>query len=170
MPRRLYTYMPSDGWWLLNFISTIGALMMAVGFLFLVVSIIYHIKSPREATGDNWDGLGRTLEWSTFIPPKYNFAITPDWNDYDTFVDMKEHGRHFLDNHNYKDIHMPNNTHTGVFIGIFMLVGGFFLIFQSIIPFLICVVGIFGTMIYQSFVQDHGYHIPASEVAKTKHV
>ena len=66
MPRRLYTYMPSDGWWLLNFISTIGALMMAVGFLFLVVSIIYdHIKSPREATGDNWDGLGRTLEWST---------------------------------------------------------------------------------------------------------
>ena len=40
MPRRLYTYMPSDGWWLLNFISTIGALMMAVGFLFLVASII----------------------------------------------------------------------------------------------------------------------------------
>jgi cytochrome aa3-600 menaquinol oxidase subunit 1 len=43
---------------------------------------------------------------------------------------MKEHGRHFLDNHNYKDIHMPNNTHTGVFMGIFMLVGGFFLIQQ----------------------------------------
>ena len=171
MPRRLYTYMPSDGWWLLNFISTIGALMMAVGFLFLVASIIYsHIKSPREATGDNWDGLGRTLEWSTAsaIPPKYNFAITPDWNDYDTFVDMKEHGRHFLDNHNYKDIHMPNNTHTGVFMGIFMLVGGFFLIFESIIPFLICVAGIFGTMIYQSFVQDHGYHIPASEVAENE--
>ena len=112
MPRRLYTYMPSDGWWLLNFISTIGALMMAVGFLFLVASIIYsHIKSPREATGDNWDG------WSYFrvvtasaIPPKYNFNHS-DWNDYDTFVDMKEHGRHFLDNHNYKDIHMPNNTY-----------------------------------------------------------
>ena len=83
---------------------------------------------------------------------------------------MKEHGRHFLDNHNYKDIHMPNNTHTGVFIGIFMLVGGFFLIFQSIIPFLICVVGIFGTMIYQSFVQDHGYHIPLLKLLKTKHV
>ena len=113
MPRRLYTYMPSDGWWLLNFISTIGAVLMAIGFLFLVASIVYsHIKAPREATGDNWDGLGRTLEWSTAsaIPPKYNFAITPDWNDYDTFVDMKEHGRHYLDNHNYKDIHMPNNT------------------------------------------------------------
>ena len=137
MPRRLYTYMPSDGWWLLNVISTIGALLMAVGFLFLVVSIVYsHIKAPREATGDNWDGLGRTLEWSTAyaIPPKYNFAITPDWNDYDTFVDMKEHGRHYLDNHNYKDIHMPNNTHTGVIMGIFMLLGGFFLIFETVIP------------------------------------
>ena len=108
-----------------------------VGFLFLVVSIVYsHIKAPREATGDNWDGLGRTLEWSTAsaIPPKYNFAITPDWNDYDTFVDMKEHGRHYLDNHNYKDIHMPNNTHTGVIMGIFMLLGGFFLIFETVIP------------------------------------
>ena len=65
-------YMPSDGWWLLNVISTIGALLMVIGFLFLVVSIVYsHIKAPREATGDNWDGLGRTLEWSTAsaIPP-----------------------------------------------------------------------------------------------------
>ena len=47
---------------LLNLISTIGALLMAIGFLFLVVSIVYsHFKSPREATGDNWDGLGRTF-------------------------------------------------------------------------------------------------------------
>ncbi len=58
MPRRLYTYMPSDGWFLLNLISTIGALLMAIGFLFLVVSIVYsHFKSPREATGDNWMAL-----------------------------------------------------------------------------------------------------------------
>ena len=66
----VYTYMPSDGWWLLNFISTIGALLMGIGFLFLVASIVYaHIKAPREATGDNWDGLGRTLEWSTSAIP-----------------------------------------------------------------------------------------------------
>ena len=41
MPRRLYTYMPEDGWWLLNVISTIGALLMALGFMFLVASIVY---------------------------------------------------------------------------------------------------------------------------------
>ena len=39
---------------------------MALGFMFLVASIVYSFfKAPREATGDNWDGLGRTLEWST---------------------------------------------------------------------------------------------------------
>ena len=171
MPRRLYTYMPEDGWWLLNAISTVGALMMALGFMFLVASIVYSFfKAPREATGDNWDGLGRTLEWSTAsaMPPKYNFAITPDWNDYDTFVNMKEHGRHYLDNHNYSDIHMPNNTPVGFWMGIFFTIGGFFLVFETILPAVICLIGIFGTMIYRSFQVDHGYHIPASEVAETE--
>ena len=48
MPRRLYTYMPSDGWFLLNLISTIGALLMAIGFLFLVVK--YRIQSLQIST------------------------------------------------------------------------------------------------------------------------
>lgn len=81
---------------------------------------------------------------------------------------MKEHGRRFLNNHNYRDVHMPNSTHTGVFIGIFMLVGGFFLTFQSIILFLIHVAGISGTMIYQGLAQDHSYHTPASEVVENE--
>ena len=171
MPRRLYTYMPEDGWWLLNAISTVGALLMALGFMFLVASIVYSFfKAPSEATGDNWDGLGRTLEWATAgaMPPKYNFAITPDWNDYDTFVDMKEHGRHYLDNNNYTDIHMPNNTPVGFWMGILFTIGGFFLIFETLVPAIICLIGIFATMVYRSFQIDHGYHIPASEVAETE--
>ncbi len=44
---------------------------------------------------------------------------------------MKEHGRHYLDNHTYKDIHMPNNTPVGFWIGIFMTIGGF-LIFENL--------------------------------------
>ncbi|WP_258026876.1 hypothetical protein, partial [Staphylococcus aureus] len=31
-----------------------------------------------------------------------------------------------------------------------------------------CLFGIFGTMIYRSFQIDHGYHIPAAEVAETE--
>lgn len=170
MPRRLYTYMPSDGWFMLNVISTIGALLMSIGFLFLVANIVYsHLKSPRIASGDSW-GIGRSLEWSTAssIPPVYNFAITPDWDDLDTFVDMKKQGRHYLDNHNYKDIHMPNNTPVGCFMAIFLTVGCFFLTFETIVPAIICLIGTLGTMIYRSFQVDHGYYIPASEVAATE--
>ena len=49
-----------------------------------------------------------------------------------------------------------------------MTIGGFFLIFETVIPALICLFGIFGTMIYRSFQIDHGYHIPAAEVAETE--
>ncbi|MBD1773986.1 cytochrome ubiquinol oxidase subunit I, partial [Staphylococcus aureus] len=67
-----------------------------------------------------------------------------------------------------KDIHMPNNTPVGFWIGIFMTIGGFFLIFETVISALICLFGIFCTMIYRSFQIDHGYHIPAAEVAETE--
>ena len=133
--------------------------------------VSYTVTSNlREATGDNWDGLGRTLEWTTAsaIPPKYNFAITPDWNDYDTFVDMKEHGRHYLDNHNYKDIHMPNNTPVGFWIGIFMTIGGFFLIFETVIPALICLFGIFWYYDLSQFPNRSRISYPAAEVAETE--
>ncbi|MBW9336901.1 cytochrome ubiquinol oxidase subunit I, partial [Herbaspirillum sp. RU 5E] len=78
MVRRLYTCMPSGGWFLLYLISTIGALLMAIGFLFLVVSIVYsHFKSPREATGDNWDALAGNLKSTnaTAMASKYNVAL-----------------------------------------------------------------------------------------------
>lgn len=171
MPRRLYTYMPEDGWFLLNVISSIGAAMMSIAFLIFVGNIVYsHLKAPREATGDNWGGLGRGLEWSTAsaIPPHYNFAITPHWDDLDSFVEMKAQGRHYLDNHDYKDIHMPNNTHIGFWMGILFFIGGFFLVFETILPAILSLLGIFGLMIWRSFQQDHGYHIPASEVAENE--
>ena len=52
MPRRLYTYR-----WLVVIKRNLyyWCIINGVGFLFLVVSIVYsHIKAPREATGDNW--------------------------------------------------------------------------------------------------------------------
>ena len=63
---------------------------------------------------------------------------------------------------------MPNNTPVGFFMGIFMTIGGFFLTFDTIIPAIICLIGVFGCMIYRSFQEDHGYYIPASEVAATE--
>ena len=55
-------------------------------------------------------------------------------------------------------------------MGIFFTIGGFFLIFETLVPAIICLAGIFGTMIWRSFQIDHGYHIHASEVAETENV
>ncbi|MGZ2398437.1 hypothetical protein ACUXQE_002720 [Staphylococcus saprophyticus] len=53
-------------------------------------------------------------------------------------------------------------------MGILFTIGGFFLIFETLVPAIICLIGIFATMVYRSFQIDHGYHIPASEVAETE--
>ena len=53
-------------------------------------------------------------------------------------------------------------------MGIFMLLGGFFLIFETVIPAAICLVGILGSLVYQSFVQDHGYHTLLLKLLKMK--
>src|SRR5699024_609972 len=51
MPRRLSTYMTEDGWWLPNAIYSVGALMIALGFLFLVARIVYsRFKALRAPT------------------------------------------------------------------------------------------------------------------------
>lgn len=90
MPRRISTYGAADGWTGLNVVASIGAIGMALGFVVLVYNIYYSFRySPREQTGDAWDG--RTLEWSTttMIPPHYNFAVTPEVKGLDAFWQMK---------------------------------------------------------------------------------
>src|SRR5690606_24668229 len=74
MTRRMYTYDFDMGWGPLNLISTVGAFMMGVGFIFQVWQIAYSVKHhKKDSTGDPWDG--RTLEWSIPSPaPLYNFA------------------------------------------------------------------------------------------------
>ena len=171
MPRRLYQYVPEDGWFTLNFISTIGAFLMGIGFLALIWNVVYSFgRAKREATGDNWDGLGRTLEWSTAsaIPPHYNFAITPEWYDTETFVEMKQNGKHYLDNRNYEDIHMPNNTHVGFWMAVSFLFGGFFLVFETYIPAIIFLIGVIACMFWRSFQEDYGYHIHAEELEENE--
>lgn len=95
MPRRIYTYVQGDGWTTLNFISTVGGFLMGVAFLVLCYNIYYSYKnSKREVTGDPWDA--RTLEWATSsaVPPKYNFAVLPEWNDLDDFWNRKQKAIH----------------------------------------------------------------------------
>ncbi len=76
MPRRIYTYDPGRGWGILNFITSVGALLQAVGFLCLAINILRSRSKGDVAGDDPWDAW--TLEWATTSPPpEYNFASAP---------------------------------------------------------------------------------------------
>jgi heme/copper-type cytochrome/quinol oxidase subunit 1 len=76
MQRRIYTYPSGAGLTDLNFISTVGAFIMAIG---VVVFLINFARSMLigELAGDNpWHA--STLEWATTSPPEpFNFRHIP---------------------------------------------------------------------------------------------
>ncbi|MEO6904220.1 MAG: cytochrome c oxidase subunit I [Bacteroidia bacterium] len=67
MPRRVYTYPNISGWGILNFISTIGAFLMAVSFGLFIYIVLKAMKKGEIASSDPWDA--DTLEWTTTSPP-----------------------------------------------------------------------------------------------------
>ena len=88
MPRRVYTYTSEMGWDLLNMLSTIGALTIALGVLVFVYNFFYSMRKKELSGNDPWDG--RTLEWSiSSPPPHYNFAEIPNVSGLDPFWEQK---------------------------------------------------------------------------------
>ena len=78
MPRRVYHYVQSPEWGTLNFISTIGAFLIAVGVLMFLVNFLNSIilGKGKPAGDDPWEA--DTLEWATTSPPPaYNFPRIP---------------------------------------------------------------------------------------------
>jgi cytochrome c oxidase subunit I+III len=76
MSRRVYTYLPEQGWGNLNLLATIGAFLLGLGVLVFLVNALWSRRHGRIA-GDNPWGAG-TLEWATASPPPpYNFRHIP---------------------------------------------------------------------------------------------
>ena len=98
-------------------VAAVGALIILVGILGFVMSIVMGFvkrAALRDTTGDPWNG--RTLEWSTASPPPaYNFAFLPIVHDLDAWYDMKSRG-YARPTGDFRPIHMPRNTGTGVIL------------------------------------------------------
>jgi cytochrome c oxidase subunit 1 len=76
MPRRVYTYLPSSGWSNGNLIASIGAAVLASGFVLFAINVVWTLKRGTPAGDNPWGAA--TLEWATSSPPPpYNFAYLP---------------------------------------------------------------------------------------------
>jgi len=78
MPRRIAHYPQSPEWGSLNFVSTIGSYLIALGVLLFLINWFNSIALGRgkPAGDDPWEG--DTLEWATTSPPPaHNFTHIP---------------------------------------------------------------------------------------------
>ncbi len=110
MPRRTYTYRDGYGFNLWNFVSTIGAFILAASFIYFFWNIWSSYRKAkvlaRDRTGvktarlsdeaDPWDA--RSLEWMVPSPtPVHNFDVAPTVTMFDDFWHRKygedENGR-----------------------------------------------------------------------------
>jgi len=88
MPRRYYQYPPE--FQMLNVLSTAGATILGVGYLFPLVYLIWSLKYGEVASDNPWNAAG--LEWKTTSPPPtFNFHEDPvvDFEAYN-YDELKE--------------------------------------------------------------------------------
>lgn len=77
MQRRIADYLPTEGFTLLNQISTVGAFLLGVSMLPFLWNLWISRNSPKVDVDDPW-GWGRSLEWATSSPPpRHNFISLP---------------------------------------------------------------------------------------------
>jgi cytochrome c oxidase subunit 1 len=78
MPRRYADYLDSDGFTVLNQVSTIGALILGVSVLPFVWNVFKSWRYGEVVTVDDPWGYGNSLEWATSCPPpRHNFTSMP---------------------------------------------------------------------------------------------
>ncbi|MDR3082990.1 MAG: cbb3-type cytochrome c oxidase subunit I, partial [Streptomyces sp.] len=78
MPRRYADYLPSEGFTLLNTLSSAGAFLLGVSTLPFLYNVWHTARHGERVTSDDPWGYGRALEWATSCPPpRHNFLALP---------------------------------------------------------------------------------------------
>jgi cytochrome c oxidase subunit I len=107
MRRRVYTYLAEDGLSILNLLTSLGSVILALGIVVSLVAFAKSWRRGRAALPNPW--AADTLEWLTpSPPPSYGFiriptveTLHPLWDDHDELADPRneralEHGRQTL--------------------------------------------------------------------------
>ena len=179
MRRRIVSYLPNQNFDELNFISTIGAILMGIGVLAFLANVVITSRKPVGAPADPWED-GRTLEWSIpSPPPEYNFKQIPLVRGIDAYWKEKMAGnKEMTPSEPVGPIHMPSPSilpfvmSLGLFIaglGFMFSTEDFSNSFMSLIfnKYIVLIVGLlitFAAMIARSLYDDHGYHIEVEEL------
>lgn len=76
MPRRVHTYIETQGWDGPMLLTFGGAIILGIGFLVTLVNVIASLRGGALAGDDPWGA--HTLEWATTSPPtEYNYRAIP---------------------------------------------------------------------------------------------
>jgi cytochrome o ubiquinol oxidase subunit 1 len=124
--RRLDHYDAATGWNPLFQLVLVGACLIFIGICVQIYAFFYSVTRGRkhvDTTGDPWNG--RSLEWSIPSPaPIYNFALPPVVDSVDPLwaIKRKEAPKN---PHRYAPIHLPKDTPTAAYIGLFAFIFGF---------------------------------------------
>lgn len=174
MQRRIATYLPGQGLDTGNFISTVGAVFMAVAVIVMLYNIVVTSIKNEKVGNDPW-GDGRTMEWALpSPPPAYNFKQLPLVRGIDTYWIEKMEGRKGLTPAEpVNDIHMPNGSILPIFIALGFVIAAYGAIFRQDYGWgdPVLVIGLviaFGSMLLRSLKDDYGYYIPKSELLDEK--
>ncbi|RIX51266.1 cytochrome ubiquinol oxidase subunit I [Paenibacillus nanensis] len=177
MTRRFNEYDFDMGWQPLNVVSTVGAFLMGLAFIFQVWQIAHSIKFlKKETSGDAWDG--RTLEWSIPSPaPMYNFARTPVVTSQDDWWEKKQRrlrGEAELpevaaaEKAPLEPIHMPRNSGIPFIMSTCWFVAGFGFVWDWKWMIVLGLAGVIISMLARSFSYNTDYYIPVDEIERTE--
>ncbi|WHY87955.1 cytochrome c oxidase subunit I [Neobacillus novalis] len=165
MPRRVFTYLPGQGFDASNMVSSIGAAFMSIGVLVLLYNIIMTQVKNVKVGNDPW-GDGRTLEWAIPSPPPfYNFKQLPLVRGLDALWLEKMAGKKGMTPAEpLGDIHMPNASFIPFMISFGLFIAAFGAMYHKDyswgLPVIILgLLVTFGSMFLRSIKDDHGFHI-----------
>ncbi|GMB08590.1 cytochrome c oxidase subunit I [Thermolongibacillus altinsuensis] len=174
MPRRVFTFLPGQGFETGNLISTVGAFFMAAATVVLLANVVITTVKGKRVGADPW-GDGRTLEWAVSSPaPEYNFAQIPLVRGLDAYWIEKMEGKKGLTPAEpLGDIHMPNPSFLPfvISLGLFIAALGFLYNQDYAWGKWVGIVGLLvtlGAMFLRSVIDDHGFHIHKEEIMEAE--